>query len=145
MKIDEIIAVQQNKKRYIPVWRVTIHSCVSITGDTDTKRYFVYFSGALFSFCPSQSQVVCVLRPVRRLHLCWSAHHERAAEAEPAEAVGAVVSHSGHLQVSLARGGLKRLHRGGFIDTWINWDIGLTSFYPAVSQAPCGPGFTCCT
>lgn len=61
----------------------------------------VHFSAALLSFfCPSQLQVVCVLRPVRRLRLRRSAPHEGATEAEPAEAVGAVVALSGRLQVS---------------------------------------------
>lgn len=64
----------------------------------------VHFSAALFSFSVlSQPQVVCVLRPVRRLRLRRSAPHERATEAEPAEAVGAVVSLSGRLQVSQNR------------------------------------------
>lgn len=48
----------------------------------------------------SQSHVVCLLRLVRRLHLRRPARHEGASEAEPAKAVDAVVSVSGHLQVS---------------------------------------------
>lgn len=67
----------------------------------------VHFSAALFHFLfffgSPQPQVVCVLRPVRRLRLCRPAPHEGATQAEPAEAVGAVVSLSGRLQVSRRR------------------------------------------
>lgn len=59
------------------------------------------FSVDCYSASVSQSKVVCLLRFVRRLHLRRSAHHERAAEAEPAKGAHAMVSHSGHLQVRM--------------------------------------------
>lgn len=66
----------------------------------------VHFTAALFRCLflgPPQPHVVCVLRPVRRLRLRRPAPDERASQAEPAEAVGAVVSLSGRLQVSRRR------------------------------------------